>query len=158
MNIRKIPVYLALAGAAACGPSAPRNETPVAESRQAAYTDVTRNTITERMYPNYTCFIEATPDLHKFYCDIKSNGKGLDSVSRVHLVRPTSQDPASHDGQDRWIDGTTDYATDAFPDGFYLDGIVSIMKEPLERKSPEFTALEKGYALVQENFNKVQTK
>ena len=157
MNIRKFPVYLALVGAAACGPSAPKNE-GAPEPRQVVYTDVTRNTITERTYPTHTCLIEATPDLHKFYCDIKSNDKDLDSVSHVHLIRPTSQDLVSYDGQDRWIDGTTDYATDAFPDGFSLDGIVSVMKEPLERKSPKFMALEKDYALAQENFNKVHAK
>ena len=157
MRVRKLAVYLALAGAVACGTSAPRNEA-APEPRQVAYTDVTRNTITERTYPTHTCLIVETPDSHRFYCDLKSNGKGLDSVSRVHLIRPASRDPMRYDGQDRWIDGTTTYATNAFPDGFALDDIVSVMKEPRERKSPEFAALEKDYALAQENFDKVNAK
>ena len=156
MKVRSFPVYLALLGSVACGPSTSRNETakPRMEPRQAAYTDVTRNTITERNYPTHACLIETMPDSHLFYCDVKSNGRGLDSVSRVHLVRPTTQNTASYNGQDRWIDGTTSYAADAFPDGFNLYGIFSPMTERRERKSPEFAALEKDYNRIQENFNK----
>src|SRR3989338_1404131 len=163
MNMRNFAVYLPLLGAVACGPSAPKNEA-APEPRQAEYIyvavqvlrnhryiDVTRNGVTERKYPTHTCLIEPSSDSHISYCDLESNGKGLDSVSRV--IRATDQN-----GQDRWIDGTTDYATDAFSNGFYLEDIFSPMTEPMKRKSPEFTALEKGYALAQENFNKVHTK
>ena len=149
MNIRNFAVYLPLIGAIACGPSAPRNEIviEIMEARRAAYTNVARNGVTERKYPTHTCLIEPSSDSHISYCDLESNGKGLDSVSRV--IRATDQN-----GQDRWIDGTTVYATDAFPDGFNLEGIFSPMTEPLERKSPEFTKLKKAYAKVQDNFNK----
>ena len=155
MSIKNLPVYLALASAVACGPNAPRSEAPTksAEPRQAPYVDVIRNNITERTYPTHACLIDATQDSHIFYCDLKFNGKGLDSVSRVHLVRPTSRDTANYNGRDRWVDGTTSYTADAFPDGFNLDDIVAVMREPLERNSPEFIALERDYALARERFN-----